>query len=106
MAERIEAQKCIVQKYLCGHRLNEIYRDVRAEINAHKEMKSLYLKSNKIALEKRKLGINGFGNRNWNDAIDWFNESLCFAEIGTKCVGIAYFSRILDMLTHTQTQHS
>lgn len=77
----------------CGDRLNEIYRDVRGEINAHKQMKTLYLKSNKIALEKRKLGRNDFDNRNWSDAMDWFNESLCFAEIGTKSVGIAYADR-------------
>lgn len=77
----------------CGKRLNEIYHDIRAEINAHKMMKTLYMKSNKIAMEKRKLGINDFHNRNWNDAIDWFNESLCFAEIGTKIVGIAYSNR-------------
>lgn len=52
----------------------------------------LYVKSNKnkVAKEKRKLRIDDFNNCDWNDAIDWFNESLCFAEIGSKSVGIAY----------------
>lgn len=77
----------------CGKKLNEVYHEVRAEINAHKEMKMLYLKSNKVAMEKRKLAINDFNNGDWNDAIDWLNESLCFAEIGTKSIGTAYADR-------------
>lgn len=44
----------------------------------------LYIKSNKVA--------NYFQN-DWNKAIDWFNESLCFAETGCKNVGIAYADR-------------
>lgn len=77
----------------CGKQLNEIYHDVRAEINAHKEMKWLYVKSNKVAKDKRELALNSFHNRDWNDAIDWFNESLCSAEIGSKQVGMAYAYR-------------
>lgn len=73
--------------------LNLIYHEVRTEINAHKEMKLLYTKSNKVAKEKRKLGIESFNKREWNDAIDWFNESLCFAENGSKHIGIAYADR-------------
>lgn len=77
----------------CGKQLNEIYHEVRAEINAHKQMKILYAKSNAVAKEKRKLGIKCFHNRDWNDAIDWFNESLCFAENGSKSVATAYAHR-------------
>lgn len=83
---------CVANGY-GKRRLNEIYHDVRAEINAHKEMKALYVKSNKVAKEKRKLGIECFYKRDWNDAIDWFNESLCFAENGSKHIGIAYADR-------------
>lgn len=83
---------CVANGY-GKQQLNEIYHEVRAEINAHKEMKLLYFKSNKVAKEKRKLGINSFHSRDWSDAIDWFNESLCFAENGSKHIGIAYADR-------------
>lgn len=43
-----------------GQQLNDIYREVRAEINAHKELKLLYVKLNKVAKEKRKLDIKSF----------------------------------------------
>lgn len=76
-----------------GRRLNEIYHDVRSEINANKEIKSLYTKCDKTSKEKRKLGNNCFHDRDWFDAIDWFNESLCFAENGSSSLGFAYANR-------------
>lgn len=82
---------CAAKGY--GKRLNRMYHEVRADINLNKEMKVLYVKSNKMAKEKRKLGLRDFHNRDWNDAIDWFSESLCFAETGTESVGIAYADR-------------
>lgn len=42
---------------------NALYTNICVANGAHKEMKTLYLKSNKIAMEKRKLGIHEFGYR-------------------------------------------
>lgn len=75
------------------NRLNELYNDVRTEINANKEIKLLSLKCDKISREKRKLAIKYFHKREWYDAIEYFNESLCFAEIGSTNLGFAYANR-------------
>lgn len=85
---------CVSNGY--GKQLNEIYHEVRGRNQCTQRDENVVLKSNKVAKEKRKLGIKCFNNRDWNDAIDWFNESLCFAETGSKSVGIAYEDRSDD----------
>lgn len=75
------------------NRLNEIYNDVRGEINANKEMKQYSMKCDKMSKTIRQSGNEYFHNRNWNDAIENFNESLCFATIGSPNMGFAYANR-------------
>lgn len=76
-----------------GMKVDEIYKNVRAEINAHKKMTELYSKSDYTAVKKRKYGKLLFNVREWQEAIDLFNESLCFAEKGSQNIGIAYANR-------------
>lgn len=75
------------------NRLNEIYKNVRSEVIEHKEMKVLYCKSDKTAVDKRKFGNLEFQNRDWFGAMELFNESLCFAENGSATLGYAYANR-------------
>lgn len=79
---------------LCaGNRSDTIYRDVRSEIDVDKAMKSLSEKSDAMSQKKRKLANACFSERNWEDAIDWYNEALCFAERGSAALGIAFANR-------------
>lgn len=73
--------------------LDEVYRDVRSEINAHKKMKSLFSKCDATSQVKRKFANMHFKDRDWEDAIEYYNEALCFAEKGSKCMGLAFANR-------------
>ncbi|XP_055298559.1 uncharacterized protein LOC129566545 [Sitodiplosis mosellana] len=73
--------------------LDDIYQDLRAEINAHKKMKSLYAKCDEVSRKKRQKAKAYFDERNWEDAIDWYNEALCFAEKESKSVGLTFAYR-------------
>lgn len=76
-----------------GTHIDEIYKDVRSEINAHKRMTVLYSKSDETALNKQKWAQYYFQIGEWNEAAELFNESLCFAEKGSPNLGIAYANR-------------
>lgn len=72
--------------------VNDIYQDIRSEINEHKKMSLLHTKCNATAQHKRKYARICFDQRDWDGAIELYNESLCFAENGT-CLSIAYANR-------------
>ncbi|XP_055326474.1 uncharacterized protein LOC129580257 [Sitodiplosis mosellana] len=58
------------------------------------EMKTKkFRKNNKKSSESRELGNEIFAANNWSDAMECYNESLRFAEVGTENVALAYFFR-------------
>lgn len=76
-----------------GKTLDGIYKDVRSEINAHKKMHTLSQKSNQTSQQKRRSAKLHFDERDWETAIDLYNESLCFAENGSSDLGLSYANR-------------
>lgn len=50
-------------------------------------------KNNKLADKLRELGNESYSKGETFDALLKFNESLCFAEVGTLSVGLAYANR-------------
>ncbi|XP_055298563.1 SET and MYND domain-containing protein 4-like [Sitodiplosis mosellana] len=50
-------------------------------------------KSDTVALRKRKEGNELFGQREWAEAMEMYNESLCFAKNGSKHISLAYANR-------------
>lgn len=50
-------------------------------------------KSDAISLEKRKEGNVLFGNGKWAEAMEKYNESLCFAPNGSENISTAYANR-------------
>lgn len=95
MWQKESSSKSALYINLCAAKrnLDGVYQEVRSEINAHKKMKSLYLKCDITSQAKRKIANMHFKDRNWEDAIEYYNEALCFAEKGSKCMGIAFANR-------------
>ncbi|XP_055295211.1 SET and MYND domain-containing protein DDB_G0273589-like [Sitodiplosis mosellana] len=50
-------------------------------------------KDNEFSTTLRRRGNEFFKAENWSKAMDSYNESLCFAEIGSENVALAYFNR-------------
>ncbi|XP_031631841.1 SET and MYND domain-containing protein 4-like [Contarinia nasturtii] len=50
-------------------------------------------KSNQTALQKRMQGNALFDKRKWAEAMEKYNESLCFAIVGSKHISLAYANR-------------
>ncbi|XP_031634224.1 SET and MYND domain-containing protein 4-like, partial [Contarinia nasturtii] len=50
-------------------------------------------KNNQRSIELRNLGNEQFHLKNMSSAMDYYNQSLCFAEIGSKNVALAYVNR-------------
>lgn len=73
--------------------LDKIYKDVRSEINTHKKMHTLCQKNNHTSQQKRKCAKLHFEERDWETAIELYNESLCFAENGSSNLALAYANR-------------
>lgn len=73
--------------------LNDVYQDLRTEINTHKKLKQLYTKCDEVSRMKRQIAKAYFEESNWDDAIDFYNEALCFAERGSTSIGLAFAYR-------------
>lgn len=76
----------------------DLFRDQSAEIEVeyilHKiSQNNGITKDDAIAEELRKRGNEIFKNDRFIDAMKYYNESLCFAENGSKTVGLAYANR-------------
>lgn len=56
-------------------------------------MSSNFVKSNKKSLRYRQDGNKEFSKKNWCEAMRLYNQSLCFAEIGTENVALCYANR-------------
>lgn len=52
-----------------------------------------YNKNNAMAEKYRQIGNERFEKKQFFDAMECYNESLCFAKIGSKAVGLAYANR-------------
>lgn len=50
-------------------------------------------KSGEISLKKRKEGNVLFGNGKWAEAVEKYNESLCFAPTGSENISMAFANR-------------
>lgn len=50
-------------------------------------------KDNELSIDFRKKGNEKYHNKNWLEAMELYNRSLCLAEIGTENVSIAYGNR-------------
>ncbi|XP_031625344.1 uncharacterized protein LOC116342019 [Contarinia nasturtii] len=80
---------------LCGfgRNLDDTYKDVRSEINVNKKIKSLHAKCDATSSKKQKSAKIYFEDGDWESAILKCNESLCFAENGSSCLGFSYAFR-------------
>lgn len=56
-------------------------------------VKSIPGKNNDESLKKRQEGNEMFVNHKWEDALERYNESLCFAEPGSQVISLAYANR-------------
>lgn len=50
-------------------------------------------KNDSISLQKRTEGNVEFGQGHWVDAFELYNESICYAEVGSKNLSLAYANR-------------
>lgn len=82
---------CLVKK--SSRNLDDVYQDLRTEINVHKKLHQLYTKCDEVSRMKRQMAKAYFEERNWEDAIDLYNEALCFAERGSTSVGLTFARR-------------
>lgn len=55
-------------------------------------------KSNAMSIEKRTKGNELFKQRHWFEAMEMYNESLCFAEEGSVNTSLAYANRAFSFL--------
>lgn len=63
-------------------------------INAVTECRNTTLdKSDVTALRKRQEGNTYFGRRQWSEAMELYNESLCYAKPGSEHISLAYSNR-------------
>lgn len=63
-------------------------------INKMFECKNTTLdKSDETALRKRKEGNTYFGRHQWSEAMELYNESLCYAKPGSEHISLAYSNR-------------
>lgn len=76
-----------------GKELDKLYKEVRSEINVNRKIKSHYTKCDKISMKKQKMARVYFEDGDWKSAIQMYNESLCFAENGSKYLGISIANR-------------
>lgn len=54
---------------------------------------STLVKSDEKALDKRKQGNKLFAKREWTNALELYNESLCYAKPGSTLISLAYANR-------------
>lgn len=52
-----------------------------------------FQKSNRESTELRMRGNELFATKHWSRAMFWYTQSLCFAEVGTENVALAYANR-------------
>lgn len=72
--------------------ITEIYDKFQMETKKIQETKP-WIKSDLLALEYRQKGNRFFAMNKWNEAMEWYNKSLCFAENGSEMLGLAYANR-------------
>lgn len=68
--------------------LNTFYRNITSEVTH-----SILDKSDAIALRKRKEGNTYFGRHKWSEAMELYNECLCYAKPGSEHISLAYANR-------------
>lgn len=54
---------------------------------------TIFFKNNQLSINLRNLGNEEFSRGEWNNAMNYYNKSLCFAEIGSENVALAYVYR-------------
>lgn len=69
--------------------LNEVFHGITESDCTNSTLK----KNDVIALHKRKEGNSYFGRHQWKDAMELYNESLCFSENGLEQMSLAYANR-------------
>lgn len=82
---------CLVEK--SKGNLDDVYQDLRTEINTHKKLNRLYTKCDEVSRMKRQIAKTYFEDGKWEDAIDLYNEALCFAEKGSTSIGLTFANR-------------
>lgn len=68
----------------------DMFRTVEEKIE---RKKNVLKKSNKLSNHYRKKGLEQFNASNWLEAIEFFNQALCFAEKNTQDMGSLYANR-------------
>lgn len=65
------------------------------QLNEFKSLEGLQRsnKCNNISDELMQCGHTEFSNRNWNDALNYYSQALCFAERGTFYEGLSHGNR-------------
>lgn len=72
--------------------LNRVYEETFERINTFKENHP-WQKSEKITEYKLRIADQLYNREKYNEAIELYNASLCFAQAGSKYIGMAYAAR-------------
>ncbi|XP_055295185.1 SET and MYND domain-containing protein DDB_G0273589-like [Sitodiplosis mosellana] len=77
-------------------RVDEMYEKVQASLETNKVF---YVKSDEVAEEYWRRGNKKYGEKNWTEALENWNLSLCFAQKQSIFLGLAYGNRSSYFLT-------
>lgn len=69
-----------------------------AETSARLAALNFHKKNNKVSSHYRKKGNTQFQKENWLESMNLYNQSLCYAEIGSENVSLAYANRSSSFL--------
>lgn len=73
-----------------SERIEEMYDMVQTSFETYKFCRE---KSDELAEKYRQIGNRKFAEKKWPESLEWYNRSLCFAENGSKMLGLAYAQR-------------
>lgn len=88
----IDLCRCLPNNY---GPIDEIYESVQAGNETYKFCR---VKNDVLAQEYRLNGNKKFAEKKYTEAFELFNQSLCFAENGSKLIGMAYSNRAFYFL--------
>lgn len=78
--------------------LPDSYLKIIPEASARLAVLNFYEKNNELSSHYRKEGNTQFQKENWLESMNLYNQSLCFAEIDSENVGLAYANRSSSFL--------
>lgn len=80
------------QKYHDVNWTKKTHEDIERYINVKKDLQS-WAKDNETACNDREIGKTYFLKQMYRTAIDFYNKSLCFAELNSQNISLIYSDR-------------